>query len=83
MKYLKNLDVNKSTGIDELSPLILKAGAEMIYKSVTFLINLSIRTNYFPVTWKRAKVIPIYKSESKMEVSNYRPISILPILSKI
>ena len=44
---------------------------------------MSIESGVFPNMWKKAKLIPIYKAETRTERSNYRPISILPILSKI
>lgn len=50
---------------------------------VTHLINLSITQAVVPLSWKVAKVTPIYKSCDKTDPANYRPISILPIFSKI
>ena len=44
-------------------------------KSLTFLINRSINQGIFPNELKPAKVIPIYKSDDKADISNYRPIS--------
>ena len=44
---------------------------------------MSIEYGVFPNTWKKARLIPIYKAEIRTERSNYRPISILPILSKL
>ena len=55
----------------------------MIATPLTHLINLSLTTNVFPADWKIAKIIPIYKSGSRSNLDNYRPISILPVLSKI
>ena len=46
------------------------------------LYNLCIDKNYFPKAFKQAKVIPIYKSGDNKDPSNYRPISILSVLSK-
>ena len=48
-----------------------------------FIINKSLEQSIFPTEWKTAKVNPIYKSGSKNDVNNYRPISLLPTLSKI
>ena len=56
---------------------------EFIAKPLTFIINLSLLTGVVPTDWKMAKVIPIFKSGSMAEIDNYRPISILPTLSKI
>ena len=57
--------------------------AREVAPSITQIINRSIDTDVFPSIWKDAKVIPSFKSESKHDVSNYRPIAILPILSKV
>lgn len=46
-------------------------------------MNSSLATGVVPTEWKMAKVIPIFKSGSKAEIDNYRPISILPTMSKI
>ena len=55
----------------------------MIADCVKHLLNLSIETGAVPSEWKQAKVVPLFKSGSKDDLDNYRPISILPILSKI
>ena len=46
-------------------------------------MNLSIVTNRFPSTWKVSKVIPLYKKEDPLDPKNFRPVSILSVLSKI
>ena len=51
--------------------------------SLTNIINYSIKTGIFPDQWKLARVSPIFKSGAQTDVGNYRPISILPVLSKI
>ena len=51
--------------------------------SLTHIINLSIRCGYFPDEWKISKVLPLYKEDIKSDPNNYRPISILPVVSKI
>ncbi|GAG77400.1 unnamed protein product, partial [marine sediment metagenome] len=50
---------------------------------LAYICNLSIFTSVFLSKWKMAKVTPIYKDGDKSDVSNYRPISVLPIISKI
>ena len=57
--------------------------ATSISKPVAFLINLSIKSSTVPNIWKNAKVTPIHKSGPLDKPENYRPISILPVLSKI
>ena len=47
------------------------------------ICNCIIKTGRFPDTWKVARVTPIHKKDSRDDISNYRPISILPIASKI
>ena len=50
---------------------------------LTVIINTSIATNTYPDLWKISHVIPIHKSGDEDEVGNFRPISLLPVLSKI
>ena len=51
--------------------------------SLAYICNLSLNNSIFPDKWKKAKVTPIFKSGDKSNVSNYRPISVVPIISKI
>ena len=80
---IKKLKNKKSTGIDEISSGILKLSAEEITPSLTFLINRSITDKVVPSRWKIAKVIPLFKKGDKNQPNNYRPISLLPIVSKL
>ena len=48
-----------------------------------FIVNKSISSGQFPSAWKEAKVKPLFKSGSKDDINNYRPISILPTISKL
>ena len=56
---------------------------QTLAKSITELFNLSIEKSTFPDECKIAKLKPLYKKGSKLEPKNYRPISLLPIVSKI
>ena len=51
--------------------------------TLLFIINKSISTGKFPSVWKEAKVKPLFKNSNKEDVNNYRPISILPTISKL
>ena len=82
-KLISSLDTNKSTGIDNLSAKILKVIGEAIAPHLTHIFNLCIYHGKFINEWKVAKVTPIFKGGSRSDLGNYRPISILPILSKI
>ena len=80
---LKSIKRTKSTGIDNLPPGLLKDAACNLSAPLAHLINLSLQTGTFPADWKVAKVVPVHKSGSFSSFDNYRPISILPVLSKI
>ena len=80
---LKNLDSNKATDIFGISPKFLHITAESLSPFLSYIFNLSFKSGVFPDNMNIAKVIPIFKSGSKLEVSNHRPISLLPIFSKV
>jgi len=61
----------------------LKEGANILTTPLTKICNLSITTSKFPNKCKQAKLKPLFKKGSKTEPTNYRPISLLPIISKI
>ena len=82
-KQLKCLKLKNATGIDGLPARLFKDSAVVIADRVTHLVNLSIKSGKVPSEWKQAKVVPLFKSGNKDDLDNYRPISILPILSKI
>ena len=77
------MDNDKSPGLDGINVKFLKLAAPYISNSIAHICNLSLNSNQFPDNWKRAKVTPIYKSGDNSDVNNYRPISVLPIISKI
>ena len=77
------MDVTKATGQDGIGSRLLKIAPNALTPSITYMINKSIESGVFPGRWKNAKVDPIFKAGDKDNVNNYRPISILPTLSKI
>ena len=88
IKYLPTYIINslkskKSSGHDSVNTILLKKIKYAISSPLSIAINKSIETWVFPSKLKIAKVIPIYKSKDKQSFTNYRPISLLPSISKI
>ena len=82
-KQLKNLNPKKATGVDNIPPKILRAGATSLAIPLTKLVNQTLISGKFPDSLKLAQVTPIYKKEDPFQKKNYRPVSILPTISKI
>ena len=72
-----------SAGWDELKPTVIKSIRHCIALPLRHICNLSFRTGIFPDELKIANVVPIFKSGDEMIFSNYRPVSVLPVFSKI
>ena len=84
LKIIKRLKIlKKRYGIDGISNVLLKSISNEIVKPLTLIINQSLETGIFPNAFKTSKVIPIYKKGDKANLKNYRPISMLPTISKI
>ena len=80
---LRLLKRSKATGPDNLPPGILKDCSNELSGPLCYLINLTMINGMIPDEWKLAKTIPIFTFRNRTDPNNYRPISILPILSKI
>ena len=83
LNQLKSFKRKKAAGDDGLPPGLLKDCRNQISKPLCYILNLSVRTCTVPTSWKIAKVVPIHKKGSSTDPANYRPISVLPALSKI
>ena len=81
-KSISSLKTKKTLGSDNISTSLLKLSKPYIAESLTFIYNLCIKENCFPDILKLAKVIPVPKSGDPNDPNNYRPISILPTISK-
>ena len=81
--FLLSLDKSKATGPDGVSATMLKCTATSIAPFVTQLFNLCIQPGKVPTEWKQALVVRIPKSYNLSSPNNYRPISLLSILSKL
>ena len=77
------MDENKDAGLDNLSGKFLKDGATVLAKLISQICNLSIKYSIFPSDCKIAKLKPLFKKGLKTDPKNYRPISLLPLVSKI
>ena len=82
-RHLSSPKRYKSSGNDGLPPRLLKDSATIIAPPLTHIINLSLQHGLIPSEWKSTKIVPIHKSGSKSDFDNYRPISILPSVSKV
>ena len=80
---LKSCNVNKAAGIDNVSGRFLKDGADVLGIPITQICSLSIELSHFPKDCKVAKLKPLYKKGTKTDPKNFRPISLLPIVSKV
>ena len=83
LKIIKGLKNSKSTGVDYIDTAVIKLVAQDILPALTHIVNLSMSESIFPSIWKHAKVIPLLKKNDPLLPKNYRPVSLLPILSKI
>jgi hypothetical protein len=81
-KIIKSLKQSKSSGKDNISNVFLKKINTAICLPISIIINMSLELGIVPTSMKTAKVIPIYKAKAKNKFSNYRPISLLPNISK-
>ena len=82
-KIVSNLKNKSSYGQDLVSSKILKATINTKTDPLCHIINLSLKTGKFPDKMKIAKVLSIFKSDDNKIFKNYRPISLLPVFSKI
>ena len=82
-KIISNSNPKRSFGHDRISSKIIKLLAYEIASPMHIIVNKIIECNIFPDTWKKSDVIPLFKKGNKGDIGNYRPISLLPCLSKI
>ena len=82
-RFLNQLDAKKATGLDRIPCKLLKLSSSIVGPSLAYIFKSCIDAEIFPNEWKIAKVTPLFKKGSKRELGNYRPISVLPLVSKI
>ena len=82
-RAIKALNNSKSPGADRIPVKILKDAVNLVSKPLTLIYNVSLERGIFPKIWKLARVTPIHKAGTKTDVNNYRPISVLSVVSRI
>ena len=83
LEVLQCIDISQAAGIDKFSGRFLKDGANILAKPIAKICIISISSGLFPSDCKIAKLKPLYKKGSKTNPENFRPISLLPLISKV
>ena len=83
VKIISRLDPNKAHGHDMLSIRMIKLCGNSICKPLSIIFKDCLSEGKFPHEWKKANVTPVHKKGNKQSLENYRPISLLPICSKM
>ena len=71
---------NKSTGVDGISPKILKETVEQISTPLAHVFNMSLQEGIVPLEWKEANIIPLLKKGSRNKSVNFRPVSLTSVI---
>ena len=80
---MNKFKISHGFGLDEISSFFLKAGISIVAEPLSQLFNLSLSAGIFPDQWKIAMIVPIYKYGKSDNRSSYRPISVLPVISRL
>ena len=82
-RIMQNINISKTAGIYNVSVKFLEDGAEILVKPLRKIFNLPITFTTFPNACKAGKLKPIFKRGKKIDPSNYRPFSLLPLIQKV
>ena len=82
-KIIRSINPNKAHGHDNLNTRMLKLCGDAIYDPLEMTFNQALISGSFPSYWKKANIVPIHKKGNKQTLKNFRPVSLLPICSKI
>lgn len=83
VEEVMNRITSTAVGVDGISIKMVRGLSPYCINAITHLINVSLRTGTFPTSWKQGVVIPLPKTHNPASTSQFRPISILPVISKI
>ena len=82
-QVIKNIEVGKSSGIENISSNVLKIAFTLLLPKLTYMFNCSIRIGKFPVAWAHGTITPIPKCGNSKLVGNWRPITLVPLPGKL
>ena len=83
MNAINQLKNGKTSGPDKITITLAKDASAFIAHPLMLIYNSSLANGVFPDIWKLASVTPIYKSGPKIDVNNYRPISVISVFSRV
>ena len=82
-RHLKGVNVRKASGPDDVSPHLLKQCADELTTPLVYIFRQClVYYRIWPSLWKEARVTPVHKKKQRSEPNNYRPISLLSVVSK-
>lgn len=80
---LKSLNINTAAGADDIKAIPIIAVADLLCSPLQHICNIALATGTFPDGMKIARVAVLHKGGSFDNINNYRPISVLPLFSKV
>ena len=83
LKLLRNLNIHKASGPDDIPTFILKVAAEELAPILTVFFQMSLDAGEVPEEWRDARVVPIFKKGEKHLPQNYRPVSLTSVMCKL
>ena len=82
-RLLRQLDPSKATGPDGIPAQVLKICAVELSSPLSSLFSACFRQGVYPSLWKTANVVPVHKKQARSSMRNYRPVSLLSVVSKV